>query len=432
MFKSRRATIFTKIILILLLFSLFNIAFFFTMVFENQTELISELSTMSSRQTALELRLFLEKHPETFNQETLSQLMDALHIEKLLLYSMAAEPQLVLSMPESDVSEPDDDEYARLYRTTYKSEFVDMIFHQELDKARRLVSLYVPFFAGEVQHVARIETKLTTYDDKFSLLVRQMLLGGSFILLAYLCLFIFTNSIIVKPIKVLSRKTTDIAKGDFSARVKLQRYDEIGHLANNFNEMAVAVQRLNFEALNANPLTGLPGNNMIVAEIEKRIEDGQKFGILYCDLDNFKAYNDKYGFVRGDHVILYSKEVFSEALRELNLSDTFVGHEGGDDFVLVTQAEHYTPLAELIIRKFDSGITSFYNKEDAKNGFIVSLSREGLTRKFPFVAVSIGIVTNEEVDFFSYPEIITVASDMKKHAKSTTGSCYEVNRRKIL
>ena len=262
------------------------------------------------------------------------------------------------------------------------------------------------------------------------MLIRQGIIGGLFILLAYAVLFLFTSRTIISPLRALADATRKIASGKLKTRVEMVRNDELGDLATNFNEMGTALQQLHNKAINANPLSGLPGNTEIVDDVLIRMSNNSKFAILYCDLDNFKAYNDTYGFVRGDDVILYTRDILNKAVRDLNLKDCFVGHEGGDDFVLVTTLENYEPLANAVISLFDAGAKSFYNKTDQKRGFIEAYNREGQYRRFRFVSISIGIVTNQETNFETYPEIISVAAEMKKHAKATEGSGFSVNRRK--
>jgi diguanylate cyclase (GGDEF)-like protein len=194
--------------------------------------------------------------------------------------------------------------------------------------------------------------------------------------------------------------------------------------------MAGKIKRMTSQARNANPLTGLPGNNEIEEEIRHRMNRGERFAVLYCDLDNFKAYNDKYGFSRGDNVILYSANAFRSAVASLKLGGVFLGHEGGDDFVLICDGPDYEKLANEIIRLYDKDIRQFYNPTDQKQGYIEAPNREGQLRRYRFVSVSIGIVTNLDVEFENYLEIISIATDMKKHAKEQSGSSFSANRRR--
>ncbi len=422
-------TVFNKLVLILSILTTINIFFVLLLIFENQVELISETSVLNSRITALQTKDFLEKGLAPDKREKgLTQILEAYNIKKIDLIDTAGKTELTVpkeSIPFKITTKT----RAIINKALFKSEFEDKIYHQQLNIKKRNIIIFIPFLTEKENHIARLEISLTQFDDKFSMLIKQALIGSGFLFITFFILLIFTNSIILKPIRALSKATGKLAKGDLNTQVTIVRKDEIGDLATDFNEMAMALRKLTNKAKNANPLSGLPGNNDIMEEIERHLKRQDKFAILYCDLDNFKAYNDKYGFHRGDDVILYSKEIFLNAVKDLNIDETFVGHEGGDDFVIVTKAEHYQKLAEEIITKYDAGVEQFYSKTDQKRGFIESVNREGQYRRFRFVSVSIGIVTNEAVEFTTYPEIITVAATMKKHAKSVQGSNYAVNRR---
>jgi HAMP domain-containing protein len=138
----------------------------------------------------------------------------------------------------------------------------------------------------------------------------------------------FINLQIFKPLGTLLRGARSISSGDLETRVSIVREDEIGELSNAFNEMSVAIRNMHDEARGANPLTGLPGNITIANKIDERLAAGDLFAVLYSDLDNFKAYNDKYGFSKGDEAINYVKECLLASKEALGEQDVFVGHEG--------------------------------------------------------------------------------------------------------
>lgn len=435
-----RISIYTKVALLLSLFSVLSILFFFLNLFENRMQLISENESYRTQVAAIKLRRYLEAAASDQNitqqqlTDNLRRAMISFQVSRLDLINK--NKKLVLSLVPRGTPAPLNLEGKIGYlitKTLFKSEFEDKLFHQEFYPEQRKMVVYVPFNELQGGGVLRMATHLHRFSDVQNELNRRAILGAIVILAIYLgALLFFIVRLILKPIRHLSRVTHDIANGNLEVRVDITRRDEIGSLANDFNEMAVAIQKLTNRARNANPLTGLPGNNEIVDEIERRLKNGDKFAVLYCDLDNFKAYNDKYGFLRGDDVLLYSRDVFTEAVRTLNLDSAFVGHEGGDDFVLVVDAEDYPRLAETIIKLYNRNVRQFYNSKDQKTGYIEAYNREGELRRFRFVSVSIGIVTNEEVSFSSYPEIISVAAEVKKHAKEISGSSYSVNRRKTL
>jgi diguanylate cyclase (GGDEF)-like protein len=179
------------------------------------------------------------------------------------------------------------------------------------------------------------------------------------------------------------------------------------------------------------PLSGLPGNTRIEAEIDRRIKVGDQFALLYCDLNKFKAYNDFYGFLKGDEVLKGFASMLSQTAAEVSPTDAFVGHVGGDDFVVVTGCENYEGMAAEICRRFDEMAPTFYAAADKANGFIEVEDRRGFTGKASFVSVAIGIAGSAS-DAFAHPgEVVALATEMKHVAKmqSTEASSYAADRR---
>ncbi len=190
-----------------------------------------------------------------------------------------------------------------------------------------------------------------------------------------------------------------------------------------------AVLRRAKTARDTSPLTGLPGNFRIGQEIEDRIEKDAPFALVYCDLDNFKAFNDHYGFMRGDQVIKYSGEVLGEAADDIGDPDAFIGHIGGDDFVAVVDGHLAEAYCKAVIERFDDGILDFYDTADALRGYIEVVDRRGERFAFPVVSISIGVVTNVGRPVASQWEASAVAVEMKEFAKKQHGSAYRVDRR---
>jgi diguanylate cyclase (GGDEF)-like protein len=177
------------------------------------------------------------------------------------------------------------------------------------------------------------------------------------------------------------------------------------------------------------PLTGLPGNVRIEEEIEKRVAARDLFAILYADLDNFKAFNDHYGFTRGDEAIQLSARLIQDLALEVGGQDVFVGHVGGDDFVVVCHADHATPTAERIVQVFGREATRLYDQEDQVRGYIEVVNRRGESQRFPFLSISIGIATTAHRQFSHYAQAVAVATEMKSFTKQTPGSSWAVDRR---
>lgn len=179
----------------------------------------------------------------------------------------------------------------------------------------------------------------------------------------------------------------------------------------------------------ASPLTGLSGNIEIQREITDRIASGDPYAVIYVDLDNFKSYNDLYGFAAGDICIKLAAQIMQDQVGMLGNLDDFVGHIGGDDFVLVTTPERAEEICRATIEEFDKKIPGLYRKKDAENGYIITKNRRGVEEQFPLVSISMGIVTNKRRAFKSHLEVSTVATELKKKLKTLDGSNYFEDRR---
>jgi len=180
---------------------------------------------------------------------------------------------------------------------------------------------------------------------------------------------------------------------------------------------------------NANPLTGLSGNLEIQREITSRISKGFSFAVIYADLDNFKSYNDVYGFSNGDRLIILSSDILRDQVLLWGNDDDFIGHIGGDDFIIVTTPDKAVTICEQVIAEFDKKILSFYNDEDRNCGFITTKNRRGEIDTFPIMSISLAIVTNERRELNSTVEIGDIAAEVKKKLKTMTGSNYYIDRR---
>jgi diguanylate cyclase (GGDEF)-like protein len=181
--------------------------------------------------------------------------------------------------------------------------------------------------------------------------------------------------------------------------------------------------------LEANPLTRLPGNVSILKELSRRIANETLFAVCYLDLDKFKSYNDKYGFEHGDEVIRETARLLIRAAQELGNREDFVGHIGGDDFVIVTTPDKADKLCQKLILDFEKLVPSFYNEKDRKNGYIIGKGRQGLEQKIPLLSISIGVVTNESRMITHVAQIGEIGAELKAYAKSLERSNYVRDRR---
>ena len=177
------------------------------------------------------------------------------------------------------------------------------------------------------------------------------------------------------------------------------------------------------------PLTGLPGNTRIQEELERAIETDRRFALLYADLDNFKAYNDHYGFARGDDVLRLAARLLYGAVHAAGGADAFVGHVGGDDFVAVTGEEAAKAVVEDLIERFDREVPSLYDPEDAERGWIAVENRRRELERFPLVSVSVGVASTAIRRFGHYAEAVAAATEMKSLAKQQPGSTWAADRR---
>jgi len=172
----------------------------------------------------------------------------------------------------------------------------------------------------------------------------------------------------------------------------------------------------------ANPSTRLPGNSAIERAIARRIAQGPPFDVCYVDLDNFKAYNDSYGFLKGDAVIQRTAQILLDVVREHGNADDFVGHIGGDDFVVISTPGRSRVIGSEVLARFDAAAPLFYDPETRARGFISGVDRQGQAARFPLVSISIAVVSSAERPFEHPGEVAQRSIEPKKHAKRIPGS----------
>jgi len=195
------------------------------------------------------------------------------------------------------------------------------------------------------------------------------------------------------------------------------------------NRVSLCVTRFH-RALDPNPLTRLPGNTSILREIQSVLDLSQKTAISYVDVDNFKAFNDRYGFARGDEALRMTARILSNVIHGLKNDSAFIGHIGGDDFVFITPSDCFDDACKRIIAGFDSIVPSLYEEEDRKKGNIYSKDRAGKKKYFPIMSISIAVVVSDGGKLKHYGEVSEIASQLKKQVKKKSGSNYMVDRRK--
>lgn len=189
------------------------------------------------------------------------------------------------------------------------------------------------------------------------------------------------------------------------------------------------IRRVEVDA-SLSPLTRLPGNLAIEAELRRRIDSRAPFSVLYLDLDNFKAFNDVYGFTHGDEAIQLVASTAVDVVRRRGTTSDFVGHIGGDDFIIVTLPDRGEEIAREIIDSFDREIRSLYSAQDLKQGYIETRDRRGALNRFPIMSLSIALISSEQRMLENYAQIGEAAAELKRYAKSIGGSVYVKDKRR--
>jgi diguanylate cyclase (GGDEF)-like protein len=187
--------------------------------------------------------------------------------------------------------------------------------------------------------------------------------------------------------------------------------------------------RRNAEMRAVSPLTGLPGNHRINEEIASRAAGDQHFAVCHVDLDNFKAFNDRYGWLRGDDVITLLAAALKAAAAEVGVPMPFTGHVGGDDFVVICAPEQVETLTSLCIDLFDRGVEKLHDPDDVRAGYMSIVDRQGNERRYPLVSVSIGVAMTGRRHYADHRAIVAVATEMKVVAKGRAGSTVAIDRR---
>lgn len=179
----------------------------------------------------------------------------------------------------------------------------------------------------------------------------------------------------------------------------------------------------------ANPLTGLPGNLAIEKEVLKRLDSREPFVFLYIDADNFKAYNDYYGYQRGDDAIRLMARIISDVVNENGSASDFVGHVGGDDFVAITRPEKFDAVGQELIQRFDREIVPLYRPEDRKRGHIRVLNRRGEEEEFPLMSLTVAAIPSSRYHITHLAQLNDLASELKQYGKTRKGSIIVSERR---
>ncbi len=235
---------------------------------------------------------------------------------------------------------------------------------------------------------------------------------------------------ISSSINKLKVATEHIADGNFDYDPDIRTEDEIGALSTSFLSMGKRLRKLEEMYLDASPLTRLPGGIAIENVLKKRIDSGLPIAFCVLDLDNFKAFNDRYGYANGSEVIKETAHLIENAVKTKGTPDDFIGHVGGDDYVVITVPGAMREIASEIITQFDRRIPEFYEQSDRDKGYIHGKTRQGVDMKFPLMTISIAIVTNERRKLANALEASEIAAELKDYAKTIAKSVFVVDKRR--
>lgn len=277
------------------------------------------------------------------------------------------------------------------------------------------------------KNIKSTDVEQTTKDIPDLIIINEDRLGTDVVEICHYIRIYADN--LITPIMVISSNIDknhrlDILKNNIEYFIKAPMDDEyIYYTIRN-------IIRLMSSNRKVSPLTGLPGNLQIQVELKKKLLKKEDFAILYFDLDNFKEYNDTYGFLKGDEIIKFTAKTILKVMHHYKLEDCFVGHIGGDDFVGIISDVDYDKLCQDIIVRFDENIKQYFNEEDIERGYLEVANRKGIIEQFPITALSIGVVKVEPGEYKNPLEIGEVGAQVKHLAKTQTGSAYVINRRK--
>ncbi len=234
---------------------------------------------------------------------------------------------------------------------------------------------------------------------------------------------------ILRSIRTLKAAASMVSYGTFIHLPKVTSHDELGDLSGAFNEMAERLIKLEEAYKDASPLTRLPGGIAIENMVKHRIESAEPFAFCMMDLDNFKPFNDRYGYARGNTVIKLTAEIIQQVTRESGDRTDFVGHIGGDDFVLIAKPDCFEEQCRKIIEEFDRRIIENYDEADRAQKCILSVSRKGEKMTFPIMTISIAAINSLKSPVQSYIEVGEIVAELKKYAKQFPTSNLVVDRR---
>jgi diguanylate cyclase (GGDEF)-like protein len=325
------------------------------------------------------------------------------------------------------------EEYNHLFKTGLEMrEGVSSRAFQDHDRQTRQKQEELIQLVKEVSRDAKMdqnEKSLKTLRIGHSaFLITSGLSIGGLLLGIFIALIITRN--ISHSINQLKLSTREISEGQFDHLPEVSNQDELGDLSQAIQKMAQRLKRLEEMSLDANPLTRLPGSIAIENVLSKRLQEETPLAFCQLDLSHFKAFNDRYGYARGNEVIQATAKIVTETVKVQGNGEVFVGHIGGDDFVVITSAERYEKICLAIIDSFDRMVLDFYDLEDQQRGYIQGETRQGQKVSFPIMTLAIAVVTNQNYRLQNHIRVGEIAAELKNYAKSFSHSIFVVDRRR--
>lgn len=240
----------------------------------------------------------------------------------------------------------------------------------------------------------------------------------------------YINSSLSYSIRQLQEAVQNIGRGFYDRALNIKATDDVGELVDSVRWMSRRLKELGEMNLDANPLTRLPGNHAIEKFLLTRIQEGSPLAFCLADLDNFKAFGDRYGYSRGSEVLKRVGTILTETVKTLGDDKDFVGHIGGDDFVIISRPDRVDKLCGSVIHEFDDMIPNYYDEKDRQRGFIISKDRKDVEQEFPFMTISIAVVTNQNRLITLPSQVSETLSQLKQYAKTFPRSVYVVDQRR--
>jgi len=397
----------------------------------NDSYQIKSRFAFESLQSAI--KIALQNAPETFRNEAnlesfFGQLKDSYEGIEVDVYSLLDHAVIFGDHPEWDAFDEKAVELSLFQKQQGKPYII------RVNKSSQKLNCYIPVAERQkdVTLIVRAQFPLAN--------VKEALANSRWTLTVMVILIVLTGAAIgyklsrsiVRPIKTLNAATQEIVKGNLGKHVDIQTGDEIEILARTFNKMSDSLKEMQQKAQDSNPLTHLPGNQGIFQDLKKRIMERQKFVLFHTDLDRFKVFNDHFGLAKGDDAIKMTADLLKKALKEKGGDDDFIGHQGGDDFVVITRPQRAVAIGDYICAEFEKVVVkALYPKEDYERGYTMQIDRRRLAEtgeevltQFPLLAVSLAGVSNVKKDFADYFECMSAAVTVKKEVKKTIESSY--------